>query len=138
MLFNFANVLIFIILGLAMTFVIIALSRFLAPQVPGNPDKYLSYECGERPVGSGWVLFNFRFYAVALAFLIFEVELILVLPAISVFKRWLESGQGLFALIEIVLFIGILFAGLVYIWSRGDLKWSKQVPQEMRDEILIR
>jgi len=72
--FDFANVFIFIILGLAMTFVIITVSRLLAPRVQDNPDKFTTYECGERPVGSAWILFNFRFYAVALAFLIFDIE----------------------------------------------------------------
>jgi len=136
-LFHYANVFIFIILGLLMTFVIITVSKMLAPRVQDNPDKYTTYECGERPVGSAWILFNFRFYAVALAFLIFEIELALVFPCISVFRQWLRSGNGLFALIEIFVFVGILFLGLIYMWTRGDLQWSKETPEGLEDAALL-
>lgn len=108
-----------------MTFVIISVSRFLAPRVTDVPDKYTTYECGERPVGSARILFNFRFYTVALAFLVFDIELALVFPCVSVFKDWQGLNRGLFALLEIVIFVGVLFLGLVYLWNRGDLDWSK-------------
>lgn len=127
--FNFANVFVFIILGLMMTFVIISVSRFLAPRVRDVPDKFTTYECGERPVGSAWILFNFRFYTVALAFLIFEIELVLIFPCVTVFQKWLQAGSGLFVLVEISIFVGILFLGLMYMWSRGDLEWSKEIPR---------
>lgn len=129
MFFNFANVFVFIILGLMMTFVIISVSRFLAPRVRDVPDKFTTYECGERPVGSAWILFNFRFYTVALAFLIFEIELVLIFPCVTVFQKWLQAGSGLFVLVEISIFVGILFLGLMYMWSRGDLEWSKEIPR---------
>jgi NADH-quinone oxidoreductase subunit A len=129
LLFNFANVFLFVILGLMMTFVIISVSRFLAPRVRDIPDKFTTYECGERPVGSAWIMFNFRFYTVALAFLIFDVELVLIFPCVTVYRKWLQAGSGLYALIEISLFVGILFLGLMYMWRRGDLEWSKEIPR---------
>lgn len=127
MTFNFVNVFIFIILGLLMTLVIISVSRLLAPRVEDHPDKYTTYECGERPVGGAWILFNFRFYAVALAFVIFDIELILVFPCVTVFRAWLKTGAGLAALLEILFFVGVLFLGLVYMLSRGDFEWSKDL-----------
>ncbi len=136
MLFNFANVFVFIILGLLMTFIIILVSKIFAPKVEDTPDKYTTYECGERPVGSAWILYNFRFYAVALAFIVFEVELVLVFPCVKVFQKWLHAYYGWFALIEIVLFIGILFLGLVYMWNRGDLQWSKKLAKDFDDDIM--
>jgi NADH-quinone oxidoreductase subunit A len=78
-------------------------------------------------MGSAWVNFNIRFYIVALIFIIFEVEIAFVFPVAVVFRRWLESGQGVFAFIEILLFIGILFLGLVYAWAKGDLEWVKKI-----------
>jgi len=135
--FDFANVFIFIILGLAMTFVIITVSRLLAPRVQDNPDKLTTYECGERPVGSAWILFNFRFYAVALAFLIFDIELAFVFPCVVIFKKWLKGGVGFLALIEVVVFVLILFLGLIYMWSRGDLKWTKEVPEELEEGVIL-
>ncbi|MES0396804.1 MAG: NADH-quinone oxidoreductase subunit A, partial [Syntrophobacteria bacterium] len=95
------------------------------------------YECGERPVGSAWILFNFRFYAVALAFLIFDIELALIFPCVSVYDKWLKGGSGLFALIEITVFVGILFLGLIYMWNRGDLKWTKEVPEELEEGVVL-
>jgi len=135
--FDFANVFIFIILGLAMTFVIITVSRLLAPRVQDNPDKFTTYECGERPVGSAWILFNFRFYAVALAFLIFDIELAFVFPCVVIFKKWLKGGVGFLALIEVVIFVVILFLGLIYMWNRGDLKWTKEVPEELEKGVIL-
>jgi NADH-quinone oxidoreductase subunit A len=135
--FNFANVFIFIILGLAMTFMIIMVSRILAPRVQDNPDKFTTYECGERPVGSAWILFNFRFYAVALAFLIFDIELAFVFPCVVIFKKWLKWGVGYLALIEILIFVLILFLGLIYMWNRGDLKWTKEVPEELEEGVIL-
>ena len=137
MFFDFANVFIFIILGLAMTFVIITISRLLAPRVQDNPDKFTTYECGERPVGSAWILFNFRFYAVALAFLIFDIELAFVFPCVVIFKKWLKVGVGFLALIEVVVFVLILFLGLIYMWNRGDLKWTKEVPEELEEGVVL-
>ena len=120
-----------------MTFVIITVSRFLAPRVQDNPDKFTTYECGERPVGSAWILFNFRFYAVALAFLIFDIELAFVFPCVVIFKKWLKLGVGFLALIEVVVFVVILFLGLIYMWNRGDLKWTKEVPEELEDGVIL-
>jgi len=137
MLFDYANVFIFIILGFLMTFMIIMVSRLLAPRKQDIPDKFTTYECGERPVGSAWILFNFRFYAVALAFLIFDIELALIFPCVSVFREWLRQGRGLLVLSEILIFIGILFMGLIYMWNRGDLKWSKEVPEKPVAKILL-
>jgi NADH-quinone oxidoreductase subunit A len=135
--FNFTNVFIFIILGLLMTFMIIMISRILAPRVQDVPDKFTTYECGERPVGSARILFNFRFYSVALAFLIFDIDLAFVFPAVVVYKRWLQLDAGLFALLEIVVFVGILFLGLIYMWNRGDLEWAKEVPEKSEEGIML-
>ena len=138
MLFHFANVFIFIILGLLITFVLITLSKLLAPRVAYPPDKFTTYECGERPVGTAWIAFNFRFYAIALAFLIFDVELALVFPCVSVFRKWLGLGYGTFVLVEIIVFVAILFLGLVYLWNRGDFKWSKEVPEQNEEPMEIK
>ncbi len=137
MFFQYANVFIFIILGLMMTFVIITVSRVLAPRVQDISDKFTTYECGERPVGSAWILFNFRFYAVALAFLIFDIELAFVFPCVIVYKQWLQVGVGFLALIEVVVFVAILFLGLIYMWNRGDLKWAMEVPEELEEGVVL-
>src|SRR6185436_10714505 len=99
---------------------------------PANPEAATlsSYECGEPATGSAWINFNIRFYLIALVFLVFDVELAFMYPVVAVFKGWIADGRGLFALVELLLFIGILAVGLVYVWAKGDLDWVKRVPDE--------
>ncbi len=126
MLFDFANVLVFMIIGAAFVGVNLLIGRFLRPSNP-QTRKLETYECGEPATGSAWVNFNVRFYIVALIFIIFEVEIAFIFPVATVFRRWVEDGQGLFAFVEIFLFIGILIIGLAYAWRKGDLEWIKKV-----------
>jgi NADH-quinone oxidoreductase subunit A len=127
--FDFANVLVFFALGLVLCGVMMGLGLLLRPSNPG-PWKLTTYECGEPPSGGAWINFNIRFYLIALVFVIFDVELAFIYPVVTVFRDWVARGQGLFALVEIVVFIGILAVGLVYVWAKGDLEWLKQVPAE--------
>ena len=126
MLFDFANVLVFMALGAAFVGVNLLIGRFLRPSNP-QVRKLSTYECGEPASGNAWVNFNMRFYIIALIFIIFEVEIVFVFPVATAFRRWTESGQGLFAFVEILLFVGILFLGLVYAWAKGDLEWVKKI-----------
>ena len=126
MLFDFANVLVFTVLGAAFVGVNLLIGKFLRPDNP-QLRKLSTYECGEPSSGSAWINFNVRFYIVALIFIVFEVEIAFLFPVATTFRRWIESGQGGFAFIEILLFVGILFLGLVYAWAKGDLEWIKKV-----------
>ena len=129
MLFHHANILVFFVLGFAFVAIFMGLGSLLRPSSP-NPAKLSTYECGEPPSGSAWINFNIRFYLVALVFLIFDVELAFMYPVAAVFKKWVANGQGLFALTEILIFVGILAVGLAYVWVKRDLEWMKKVPKE--------
>jgi len=120
MLFSFSSVLIFLVVGLAILVFTLVLSRLLQPKGMPGQDKYIPYECGEIPEGSAWIRFNIRFYVVALIFIIFDVEIVFLLPWAVVFKK-----LGAFAFIEGVIFIAILAVGLAYVWRRRDLDWVK-------------
>jgi len=104
---------------------------------PANPEraKLTTYECGEVVTGNAWINFNIRFYVVALIFVIFDVEVAFIYPVVTVFREWIGQGKGLFALLEILIFVAILVVGLVYVWRKGDLQWVKTVidpqPQEV-------
>jgi NADH-quinone oxidoreductase subunit A len=74
--------------------------------------------------------FNIRFYLIALVFVIFDVEVAFVYPVAAVFRDWVLRGDGLFALVEIGIFLGILFLGLVYVWAKRDLEWLKRLRPE--------
>ena len=124
MLFSFSGVLIFLAIGFVLLAVALLLARMLRPAGKDATDKYIPYECGEVPEGSAWIRFNIRFYVCALIFIIFDVEIIFLLPWAVVFKT-----LGPFAFIEGVIFIGILVVGLAYVWKKGDLNWVR--PEEI-------
>jgi len=128
MLFQWANVLVFITLALVLCGLMLGLGKLLRPDNP-HPAKLATYECGEPPSGPAWINFNIRFYLIALVFVIFDVELAFVYPVVAVFREWIARGQGAFALAEIGLFIAILAVGLVYVWVKGDLEWLKHIPE---------
>lgn len=126
MLFNFANVLVFLLIGLGFVFVSLLLGSLVRPRIP-TKEKLASYECGEIPLEPAWINFNIRFYLIAILFIIFDVEIAFMFPVGVVFRQWVENSQGLLALIEITAFVLILLLGLVYVWVKGDLEWVKKV-----------
>jgi len=123
MLFEYATVLVFILLGAITVALMLGISRLLAPSDP-TAVKLSTYECGEVPYGTSWVQFNIRFYVVALIFIIFDVEVALLYPWAVVFQR-----LGLLAFIEAFVFIVILLAGLAYLWKEGDLEWVRSLQE---------
>ncbi|HKJ82070.1 MAG TPA: NADH-quinone oxidoreductase subunit A [Ignavibacteriaceae bacterium] len=125
---------IFAFMMLAGVFVVIAIiaAKFIRPSRPTH-EKLLTYECGEDAVGTPWVKFNIRFYVVALIFLIFDVEIVLLIPWALVYK---EFGLGGFLVGAIFLFL--LGLGMAYEWRKGDLEWArpKIEPPVLKKEIL--
>jgi NADH:ubiquinone oxidoreductase subunit 3 (subunit A) len=120
MLFGFVSALLFLVGGFVILVAVLLLSRMIQPRGKPGIDKYIPYECGEIPEGSAWIRFNIRFYVIALIFIIFDVEIICLLPWAVVFKK-----LGAFAFIEGLIFIGILVIGLAYVWKKGDLQWVR-------------
>ena len=108
----------FLLVGvLFVIFNIDILSRLIRPSAP-NPDKLSTYECGEEAIGQGWVRFHVRYYLYALVFIVFAVEVVFLLPWAVVFK-----SLGLFAFVEMMIFIAILLVGFAYAWAKGALEW---------------
>ena len=107
----------FFIVGLIVPIGAIVTAGILGPKKP-NPIKATTYECGIETVGDSWVQFKAQYYIFALVFLIFDVETVFLFP-------WaVKLGHlGLFAVIEGIIFILILLAGLVYAWRKGMLEW---------------
>ena len=124
--FDYANIIVFIALGLGLCGLMMGLGSLLRPSNPQR-SKLTTYECGEVVSGPSWINFNIRFYLVALIFIIFDVEVAFIYPVVTVFRSWVEAGRGLFALVEIMIFILVLVVGLVYVWAKGDLQWVKKV-----------
>jgi NADH-quinone oxidoreductase subunit A len=128
MFFNFAVPLALTIIALLMMGALLGLQRLLAPRNP-FARKLMPYECGEPPTGNAWINFNVRFYIIALVFVIFEVEVAFVYPIAVVYLDWVRSGRALYAFSEILIFLLILFIGLIYVWAKRDLEWIKKVPE---------
>lgn len=131
MLTDFGIILIFIIISILFTVAGLATAALLRPNKP-NKIKNSTYECGEEPIGGPWVQFNPRFYLIALVFLIFDVELVLLFPWAIVYK-----DLGWFAFIAMLVFFVVLTVGLAYDWAKGYLEWDKPRPQIARLEDLV-
>src|SRR5262249_51282404 len=84
-----------------------------------DPKKTVPYECGMEAEGTAWVSPNIRFYIFALLFLIFDVEALFVFPWAIQLRAFGPAG-----FLEILVFVAILLAGLVYAWKRDALKWE--------------
>ena len=117
---SFASVLMFFGIGLLILAFTLVFSRLLQARGKDLPDKFIPYECGEVPEGTAWIRFNIRFYVCALIFIIFDVEIVFLLPWAVVFRT-----LGAFAFVEGLIFIAILAIGLAYVWKKGDLAWIK-------------
>ena len=89
----------------------------LRPRLP-NAVKSDTYECGVETEGPTWVQFNFRYYLVALIFVLFDVEVIFLFPLAVALDSVVVTG-----LVAALIFIAILFLGLVYEWRRQALEW---------------
>ncbi|HZP45886.1 MAG TPA: NADH-quinone oxidoreductase subunit A [Candidatus Binataceae bacterium] len=127
MYFDYAVVLTLTLIGIVLLAGLMGLQKLLAPSNP-FARKLMPYECGEPPTGNAWINFNVRFYLIALVFVIFEVEVAFIYPVAAVYLDWVRRGQRWFALSEILIFLLILFVGLIYVWVKRDLEWVKKVP----------
>lgn len=123
MYFDFASVLVYILVSSGFIFGSMTMGRLLRPNNP-TEQKLTTYECGEDTIGTAWIQFNVRFYIIALIFLIFDVEVAVLFPWVVIFAK---EGYGLLALMEILVFVGILTVGFVYVWVKGDLEWLKSL-----------
>lgn len=131
MLSDFGIILIYFIIGIIFVAAGLIVAAIIRPSHP-NPEKNSTYECGEVPIGEPWIKFNIRFYVIALAFLLFDVEVVLLFPWAVVLKELSQDSNG--ALITwIPYFAGLIFAlilllGLAYDWAKGYLNWERPSP----------
>lgn len=90
-------------------------------------ERLSTYECGEEPEGSAWFRFNNRFTTVALTFLVFDVELALLMPILPRFLTWLGEGRGAMVFFEIGVFVGTLVLALAWVARKGGFAWDRSV-----------
>ena len=91
----------------------------LSPRSRGKKTRD-TYECGVDTIGSAWIRFDIAYYLFALIFVVFEVDVLYILPVALVFN---DSQYVWRDLIELSLFVGILFLAILYAWRKGVLHW---------------
>jgi NADH-quinone oxidoreductase subunit A len=115
--YGYVPILIFFVAAIGLPLTLLLVSRLVARRVYGD-DKMKPYECGVDPIGEAKERFSVRYYLVAMLFLIFDVEMIFLIPWAILYDR-----LALFGLIEMLLFLGILVVGYFYAWRKGALEW---------------
>jgi NADH-quinone oxidoreductase subunit A len=118
MLAEYLPVLIFIGLGVGIGMMLLMLGWLIGPRRP-DPEKLSPYECGFEPFEDSRMKFDVRYYLVAILFIIFDLE-------IAFFFPWAVALDqlGLFGLIAMIPFLGLLTVGFIYEWRRGALEWD--------------
>jgi NADH-quinone oxidoreductase subunit A len=97
--------------------------------------KLMPYECGKDPVGSARERFSVKFYLIAMIFILFDIELIFLIPWAVVFKRLtLAEGYGTLAFVEMMLFVLLLLVGYVYVLKKGLFEWGDRARVEAEAE----
>jgi NADH-quinone oxidoreductase subunit A len=114
---QYLTIAIFGVVGLGLGAGLLGLGKIFRPVRP-QEQKYLVYESGVDPVGSGWSQSHIRYYIYALLFVIFDVEAVFIFPWAASVERY-----GTFGLIVMLAFIILLLDGLLYAWKRGLLRW---------------
>jgi NADH-quinone oxidoreductase subunit A len=112
------SILLMIALGAGFGLISVALSSVLGPHRP-TPEKSAPYECGMPPVGDARERQSVKFYLVAMIFLLFDIEVAFLYPWALALR---ELGWGGF--VQVVLFVGLLLFGYIYVWRKGALDWG--------------
>jgi NADH-quinone oxidoreductase subunit A len=99
--------------------VILGVSWLLGKRGGTNPDKESAFECGMKPLQPGRRRFSVKFYVVAMLFILFDIEVVFLYPWAVKYK-----ALGLFGLIEMLVFLGVLTLGWWYVLKKGALDWS--------------
>ena len=112
-------------------FIVLALlaSRLISPKNP-NPEKNASYESGEQAIGTSWPAISTGYYVIAILFLLFEVEIVLLFPLAADFGDNPGDPSAKVVLVELVGFVAVLAAGLAYAWGHGHLDWMSPKPPD--------
>ena len=105
---------------------------------PKKPSKYKSapYECGMTPVGTARERFPIKFYLIAMLFILFDIEVIFLVPWAVVFRLLSSPAMGMRNVVyfEMLLFIALLAAGLIYVIKKGALDWTEGARREAEAE----
>ena len=118
MLAEYLPTLLFLIVATGIGIALIIIGNLVGPKKP-SAEKLSPYECGFLPFEDARMQFDVRYYLIAIQFIIFDLEIIFIVPWTQVFME-----IGVRSLVTMGLFVGMLFLGFVYVWKRGALEWE--------------
>ena len=115
---NYLPTLLFLIVATGIGIALMVAGRFLGPRRP-DAQKLSPYECGFEAFEDARMKFDVRYYLIAIQFIVFDLEIIFIVPWTLVFQE-----LGARALVTMGLFVGMLFLGFIYVWKKGALEWE--------------
>ena len=124
---SYVPILMMLVAALGLGAILLTISRLIGQKKP-TKEKLMPYECGKDPVGSARERHSVRFYMVAMIFLLFDIEAIFLIPWAVAYSGVLSGPDRAMKLLfygEMMAFIAVLFAGLIYIWKKGILEWNR-------------
>ncbi len=128
MISQFGIIVLFGVVAILFLIFMFFISSLIRKQKP-NIEKLSTYECGEEAIGAiGFGTFNMRYYILAIIFLLFDVEILLLFPWAEVFmNKDLNPSWTVWALVELTIFVIVLAIGLAYAWAKGHLDWNNHL-----------
>jgi NADH-quinone oxidoreductase subunit A len=123
MLLEYAAIAAFILITALVGAIAIILGTLFGPK-KNTEKKAMPYESGMNPIGPGTRRMPVRFYLIAVLFILFDIETVFFLPWAIAFRKFIDNSLGIFALVEMAIFIAILLVGYLYAWKKGALEWD--------------
>ena len=111
---------------------VVLLSWLIGQRKPTRA-KLSPYECGMTPVGDSRQRFSVKFYLVAMLFILFDVEAVFIYPWAVILRQLKAIGQGVFGLMEMLVYIGIFLVGFFYVWKKGVLDWGETAKERKKN-----
>ena len=118
MLAEYLPTLLFLFVATGIGIALLIVGNLLGPKRP-TPEKLSPYECGFAAFEDARMQFDIRYYLIAIQFIIFDLEIIFIVPWATVFRE-----LGVVGLVEMGIFAGMLLLGFVYVWKKGALEWE--------------
>ncbi len=121
---NYFPILMFVLVGVAVGVLPVAMGFLLAPSKP-DPEKLSPYECGFEAFEDARMKFDVRYYLIAILFILFDLEIAFLFPWATIFKDIVATESiKLFGFVEMLVFVTILVIGYIYAWAKGALEWE--------------
>ena len=118
MLAEYLPTLLFLIVATGIGIALLVIGNLLGPKRP-TAEKLSPYECGFEAFEDARMRFDVRYYLIAIQFIVFDLEIIFIVPWATVFRE-----LGVLGLIEMGIFVGMLLLGFIYVWKKGALEWE--------------